>query len=292
MKYIKGIEKHSLITMVKITFVKIGNITLTTLIDIMLDERASRADIEATVISSSTKMKPSAAERIFPLIDQVETDLMVMISPNANDKGPQSVIDRYKEKYPLIVVSDGGDKEVRAKWKEEGVGYIIVPFDPMIGAKRDFLDATEMCLFNGYIINAFGACGVFAYINDLLDGVINQLKAGEKPTLPTRNMSAIGVTTWYPFSNEYSRPKALASLTMLQNSANLNVNGCFIEKDREKALIKVAGAHEMVRQASLLADEVRELEKASNHLIRMPHGKEGELLHKIHFFDEAHEKKA
>ncbi|MHA1347847.1 MAG: F420-dependent methylenetetrahydromethanopterin dehydrogenase, partial [Candidatus Heimdallarchaeaceae archaeon] len=69
--------------MVKITFVKLGNITLTTLIDIMLDERASRKDIEATVISSSTKMKLESAERLFPLIDQVETDLMVMISPNA-----------------------------------------------------------------------------------------------------------------------------------------------------------------------------------------------------------------
>ena len=277
--------------MVKITFVKIGNITLTTLIDIMLDERASRTDIDATVISSSTKMKPEAAERIFPLIDQVETDLMVMISPNANDKGPQSVIDRYKEKYPLIVVSDGGDKEVREKWKEDGVGYIIVPFDPMIGAKRDFLDATEMCLFNGYIINAFSTCGVFAYINELLDGVIEQLKAGDKPELPTRNMSAIGVVTAYPFSSEYARPKALAALTMLQNSAKLNVNGCFVEKDRQKALIKVAGAHEMVRQAGLLADEVREMEKATNNLIRMPHGKDGKLLHKVHFFDEAHEKK-
>ncbi len=277
--------------MVKITFVKIGNITLTTLIDIMLDERASRTDIDATVISSSTKMKPEAAERIFPLIDQVETDLMVMISPNANDKGPQSVIDRYKEKYPLIVVSDGGDKEVREKWKEDGVGYIIVPFDPMIGAKRDFLDATEMCLFNGYIINTFSTCGVFAYINELLDGVIEQLKAGDKPELPTRNMSAIGVVTAYPFSSEYARPKALAALTMLQNSAKLNVNGCFVEKDRQKALIKVAGAHEMVRQAGLLADEVREMEKATNHLIRMPHGKDGKLLHKVHFFDEAHEKK-
>ena len=276
--------------MVKITFVKIGNITLTTLIDIMLDERASRTDIEATVISSSTKMKPDAVERIFPLIDQVETDLMVMISPNANDKGPQSVIDRYKDKYPLIVVSDGGDKEVRAKWKEDGVGYIMVPFDPMIGAKRDFLDATEMCLFNGYIITTFSTCGVFAYINELMDGVIEQLKAGEKPKLPTRNMSAIGVATTYPFSNVYARPKALAALTMLQHAASLNVNGCFVEKDRKKALIKVAAAHEMVRQAGLLADEVRELEKATDHMIRTPHGKDGKILHKVHFFDEAHEK--
>ena len=278
----------TLINMVKITFLKIGNITLTTLIDIMLDERASRADIEATVISSSTKMKPEAAERIFPLIDQVETDLMVMISPNASDKGPQAVIDKYKEKYPLIVVSDTADKELRQKWKDEGVGYIIVPFDPMIGAKRDFLDPTEMCLFNGYIITAFSSCGVFAYITDLLDNVIEQLKTGDKPELPFRNMSSIGVVTTYPFANPYSRPKAMAALNMLQEAGKLNVNGCFIEKDRNKSLIKVNAAHEMVRQAAIIADEVRELEKSTDHVIRTPHGKEGEKLHKKHFFDEAH----
>ena len=276
--------------MVKITFVKIGNITLTTLIDIMLDERASRTDIDATVISSSTKMKPEAAERLFPLIDQVETDLMVMISPNANDKGPQSVIDKYKEKYPLIVVSDGADKELREKWKEEGVGYIIASFDPMIGAKLDFLDPSEMCLFNGYIITAFSACGVFAYITDLLDGVINQLKAGEKPTLPTRNMSSIGVVTSIPFSNEYAKAKAMAALNILTEAGKLNVNGCFVEKDREKALTKVAAAHELVRQAGLLADEVREIEKTTGHLVKTPHNKEGKILHKTHFFDKAHEK--
>ncbi len=274
--------------MVKITFVKIGNITLTTLIDIMLDERASRTDVESTVISSSTKMKPEAAERLFPLIDQVETDLMVMISPNANDKGPQLVVDKYKEKYPLIVVSDAADKEVREKWKEEGVGYIIAPFDPMIGAKRDFLDPTEMCLFNGYIITAFSTCGVFAYITDLLDSVINQLKKGEKSSLPTRNMSSIGVVTSYPFANPYSRPKAMAALNILQDAGKLNVNGCFIEKTRERSIIKVNAAHEMVRQAAKIADEVRELEKTTDHVVRNPHGKDGEILHKKHFFDEAH----
>ena len=274
--------------MVKITFVKIGNITLTTLVDIMLDERASRTDIDATVISSSTKMKPEAAERLFPLIDQVETDLIVMVSPNANDKGPQSVIDKYKEKYPVIVVSDAADKEMRAKWKEEGVGYIIAPFDPMIGAKLDFLDPTEMCLFNGYIITTFSTTGVFAYITKLLDDVIDQLKEGKKPELPKNYLSSIGVVSSYPFTNEYSKPKAMAALNILSEAGKLNVNGCFIEKDPKRQLVKVAAAHEMVRQASFLADEVRELEKGINHLVRTPHNKEGQVLHKAHFFDKAH----
>lgn len=276
--------------MVKITFVKIGNITLTTLVDIMLDERASRTDIEATVISSSTKMKPEAAERIFPLIDQVETDLMIMISPNAGDKGPQAVIERYKSKHPLIVVSDTADKEMRQKWKDEGIGYIIVPFDPMIGAKLDFLDPTEMCLFNGYIITTFSTCGVFSYITSLLDEVIDQLKAGGKAEVPSRNMSSIGVVTSYPFSNPYSKAKALAALNILEEAAKLNVNGCFVEKDSEKALIKVSAAHELVRQSSILGNEVRELEKSANHVVRTPHNKEGKVLHKTHFFDKAHEK--
>ena len=78
---------------------------------------------------------------------------------------------------------------------------------------------------------------------------------------------------------------------MLSDAGKLNVNGCFVEKDRERALIKVGAAHELVRQASILGDEVRELEKSSNHLIRSPHNKEGKLLHKMHFFDEAHERK-
>jgi len=274
--------------MVKITFVKLGNITLTTLIDIMLDERASRKDIEVTVLSSSTKMKPEAAERLFPLIDQVETDLMVMISPNAKDKGPQAVIEKYKDKFPVIVVSDTADKEMREKWKADGVGYVIVSFDPMIGAKLDFLDPTEMCLFNGYIIETFSSCGVFAYIVRLFDEVIDQLKSGEKPELPTRNLSPIGVTESYPFGNDYSRPKAFAALRILQDAGKLNVNGCWGEKDHNRALVKVAAAHEMVRQASIIADEVRELEKASGHLVRTPHNKEGEIYHKIHFFDNAH----
>ena len=233
-------------------------------------------------------MKPEAAERLFPLIDQVETDLMVMISPNAKDKGPQSVIEKYKDKVPVIVVSDTADKEMREKWKADGVGYIIASFDPMIGAKIDFLDPTEMCLFNGYIIETFSSCGVFAYIVKLFADVINQLKAGEKPDLPTRNLSPIGVVESYPFGNDYSRPKAFAALRMLQDAGKLNVNGCWGEKDKNRALIKVAAAHEIVRQASIIADEVRELEKASGRLARTPHNKEGEIFHKIQFFDNAH----
>ncbi|MHA1304520.1 MAG: F420-dependent methylenetetrahydromethanopterin dehydrogenase, partial [Candidatus Heimdallarchaeaceae archaeon] len=140
--------------MVKITFIKIGNITLSTLIDIMLDERASREDVQGTVLSSSTKLSPDDAERLLPLIEQVETDLIVVVSPNANLNGPKFLINELKGRYPLVVISDSADKELRQEWKAEGIGYIIVPFDPMIGAKKDFLDPVEMGLFNGYIINA------------------------------------------------------------------------------------------------------------------------------------------
>ncbi len=274
--------------MVKITFVKIGNITLTTLVDIMIDERGSREDIEATVISSSTKLQPSDVERLFPLIDQVKTDLMIMISPNANLKGPQKLIDNYQDKYPLLVISDAADKDLRAQWRDKGIGYLIAPFDPMIGAKKDFLDPSEMCLFNGHIISCFSATGVFSYFTNQIDEIINMIKNGEELSLPTKYLSSKEIVTNTTFSNDFSKPKAYACLEMLAQVGKLNVSGLYVEKDEKVALLKVGAAHEMVRQANLLSDEIREMEKAGNHLAKYPHAKDGSTLHKMHYFDEAH----
>lgn len=274
---------------VKITFVKLGNITLTTLLDIMLDERASRTDIEVTVFSSSTKLKESDAERLLPLIDQVEKDLVVLISPNANLPGPQQLINKLHGSAPLIVVSDAAKKEIREEWKEKGIGYLIVPFDPMIGAKKDFLDPAEMGIFNGQIITIFSITGVFTYLTKELDKVINMIKAGEEPKLPYKYLSTTTVVGDYPFSNDYSKPKAIACLETLKQVGKINTNALYSEQDREKALLLLAAAHEMVDQAATMALEIRELEKATNHLVKQPHSKEGDTLHKVHFFDEAHQ---
>ncbi|MHA1116119.1 MAG: F420-dependent methylenetetrahydromethanopterin dehydrogenase [Candidatus Heimdallarchaeaceae archaeon] len=274
--------------MVKVTFLKIGNITLTTLVDIMLDERASRDDIQGTVLSSSTKLSPSDAERILSLLEYVESDLIVVVSPNANLDGPKKLVNELKGKYPLIVVSDEADKELRESWRNEGVGYLIAPFDPMIGAKKDFLDPTEMGIFNGYVINVLSAAGVFELITKEIDNVIEQIKEGKELKLPKRNLSSMTVVQSYPFKNDYSKAKAVAALEMLTKVAKLDIKGLYVEKDKSKSLIYLAAAHEIVRQAGLLADEIRELEKSTNMLVRQPHNKaDGKRLYKENFFEEA-----
>ncbi|MHA1686136.1 MAG: F420-dependent methylenetetrahydromethanopterin dehydrogenase [Candidatus Heimdallarchaeaceae archaeon] len=273
---------------VRIVFVKIGNITLTTLLDIMLDERASRTDIEVTVFSSSTKLKEQDAERLLSLINKVEKDLIVVISPNANLPGPQKLVSELQDAVPLIIISDAAKKELRESWKEKGIGYIIAPFDPMIGAKRDFLDPAEMGIFNGQIITIFSVTGVFTFITKELDKVISELKAGNMPKLPSFYLSSTTIIRNYPFANEYSRPKAIACLEMLKQVGKINTTALYSEKDRDKAILLVAAAHEMVDQAASLAKEIRELEKSSNHLVKQPHSKDGALLHKVHFFEEAH----
>ena len=47
--------------MVKVTFVKIGYIATTTLIDALLDERSGRKDLQMRVVSSSVSMEEDAA---------------------------------------------------------------------------------------------------------------------------------------------------------------------------------------------------------------------------------------
>ncbi len=277
--------------MTKITFLKIGNITLTTLVDIMIDERATRKDIDATVLSSSTKLSVEAAEKIIKLVDHVETELLVIVSPNANLDGPKRLIDEFAGKYPTLLVSDAGDKETREQWREKGVGYLIAPFDPMIGAKKDFLDPAEMCLFNAHITAAFSSCGVFSYITYEIDKIIEQMNNGEEVKLPYKYLSSMEVASFLPYASEFSRAKAIAALEMLTQAGKINVKGCYVEKDREKSLLLLAAAHEMVRQTSLIADEIRENEKAVDKLVRYPHATDGKWLHKTQFFEESKEYK-
>jgi len=272
---------------VKIIFIKLGNITLTTLVDIMLDERASRKDIEVDVISSSTKMKETDADRIIKKLRAEEGDLFVLVCPNANSDGPKKVIEAISKSNKLIVISDAAEKDLRKYWKEKGIGYIILPFDPMIGAKKDFLDPSEMGLFNGYTISAFSACGVFEYVTSLIDEAIMEIKEGKNPSLPYKYPSALTIVKNYPFKNDYSKAKALATLELLKLAGKTDVKACFGTKDNDEALLLAASAHEMVRLAGLLADEIREMEKNTNQLVRMPHSKEGKRLYKEKFFEGA-----
>ena len=51
-------------------------------------------------------------------------------------------------------------------------------------------------------------------------------------------------------------------------------------KEREKYILVVASAHEMIRYAAKLVEEAREIEKSLDTVSRKPHGSDGRILDK------------
>jgi methylenetetrahydromethanopterin dehydrogenase len=85
---------------------------------------------------------------------------------------------------PIIVVSDEPSRKTLKDNPVEGVGYIIITNDPMIGAKQAFLDPVEMALFNADALKTLAVTGSLRIVQQEIDKVIDQIGKGEKPTLP------------------------------------------------------------------------------------------------------------
>jgi methylenetetrahydromethanopterin dehydrogenase len=147
----------------------------------------------------------------------------------------------------------------------------------MIGARREFLDPTEMALFNADVIKVLATCGVFRLIQHELDRVIGELKAGKPANLPKINATPEKAIVAGEFSNPYAAAKALAALKVSENVAAVTSKGCFAEQDPAKYITLVAAAR--------LADEARELEKSGDSVARTPHASNGERLSKLRLAD-------
>lgn len=266
--------------MVKVGILKLGNIGSAPLIEHLLDERADREDITLHTVGTGPKLTPDLCKEAASTIARIKPDLCIVISPNASLPGPTQAREILKEAgIPTIVVSDKPAKKIAEKLSEDGFGYIIINPDPMIGARREFLDPAEMALFNSYVINVLSICGVFNLLTSLIDNAINSVKSG-KVSLPSLVINVDRAVSAAKFSNPYSEAKARAALTMLETVADLTTKACFIIKEWEKYTIVAASAHELARTASKLADEVREIEKMGDRLARMPHAKSGDRLFK------------
>ena len=72
----------------------------------------------------------------------------------------------------------------------------------------------------------------------------------------------------------------MAAYFIAEKVADIDVKACFVEKDPEKYIPLVCAAHEMMRIASMLADEAREIEKTNDTVFRNPHAKDGKILSK------------
>jgi len=265
---------------VKVGFVKLGNIGISRIVDLLLDERADREDIEVRVLGTGAKMSPESAPDTARLLDW-DPDVVMVLSPNAALPGPTKAREMVKEKgKPCIVISDAPAMKAKDKLKEDGFGYIIIPGDPMIGARREFLDPVEMSIFNVDVLSVLSITGVVKLVQEEIDRVINEIKAGGEVKLPQIIATAEKAVARAGFSNPYAKAKAIAAYSMAEKVADLDVKGCFMMKDPEAYVPIVAAAHELIAEAAKLAKEAREIEKASDSVLRMPHARKGEILKK------------
>ena len=273
--------------MAKIGFIKLGNLGMSQVIDLIQDEIAAREGISIRSFGTGPKMgKAEAAET--ESLKEWNADFYVMISPNSSAPGPTAARELYKD-VPCIVISDGPTKkEDRQALEDAGFGYIIMTVDPLIGAKTEFLDPVEMASFNSDAMKVLSTCGTVRLIQETLDNVCAQVDEGksgadlELPHIlakPEKCIESAG------FSNPYAKAKALAALHMADKVAQINFPACFMMKEIEQVTLTTATAHEMMRAAAQLAIDAREIEKSNDAVFRQPHSKKGHLMTKTALYE-------
>ncbi len=275
---------------VKVGILKLGCIGAAPLLDYIFDERADREDIEVRAFSSGAKMDEESGSVALKYFLEYHPQMAIVISPNASLPGPTKMREELqKQGIPTITISDAPSKkafyEKNEKGKSvpiqlEGQGFIILNADSMIGARREFLDPTEMILFNADMLKVLAATGYVRFIQLTLDKIVEAIAEGKEPELPAVSVDSETAVEAANFSNPYARAKAIAAAEMAEHVANLTTTGCFKVHEAEKYIPLVASAHEMLRTAALLADEAREIEKAQDSLYRTPHAADGTVLKK------------
>lgn len=263
---------------IKVGILKAGCIASLPLIEFLLDERAEREDIQVKVAGSGAKVTFEECIESAKQILKQDPDLIIFIGPAQTTQGPSEARKLLKDSgKPTIIISDSPAKRIIKKLEEDGFGYIIVMGDPLIGARREFLDPTEMAIFNSNIIKVLAVTGVYKIILQEIDQVIHELKRKLTPKLPRLILDTDEIREKSDFKNPYAKAKAMAAYELTKKVAEINVRACFIEKDREKYIPLVTCTHEIAQVAAKLAEEAREIEKYSDTLIRKPHFKDGRL---------------
>jgi len=266
---------------VKIGIIKCGNIGTSPVIDLLLDERADRPNIDVCVICSGAKMNLDEIEKVVPLMLEQDMDFVIFISPNPGAPGPAKARELLSAAdVPAIIIGDAPGLRSKDEIDEQGLGYIIVKADPMIGARREFLDPTEMASFNADVIKVLAFTGAYRVVQNTIDEVIATVEAGNTIELPKVVISRDLAVETAAFNNPYAQAKAMAAYEIATKVADIDVEGCFMVRDAEKYIQIVASAHEMILVAAKLAEEAREIEKANDTVIRTPHGGEGHTLAK------------
>ncbi len=266
---------------VKIGIIKCGNIGTSPVLDLLLDERADRPNIDVCVIGSGAKMNPDEIEKAVPLMLEMERDFVIFISPNPGAPGPAKARELLSAAdVPAIIIGDAPGLRAKDEMNEQGLGYIIVKADPMIGARREFLDPTEMASFNSDVIKVLALTGAYRVVQNTIDEVVATVEAGNEIELPKVVITRDKAVEAAAFGSPYAKAKAMAAYEIATKVADIDVEGCFMTKGAENYIPIVASAHEMLKVAADLATQAREIEKANDTVVRTPHGGKGETLAK------------
>jgi methylenetetrahydromethanopterin dehydrogenase len=260
----------------KIGIFKCGNIGTSPLLELLLDELADRKDIKVRTVTTGSKMGLEDVEDALPKIFELDPDFLILISPNTALPGPSKAREKMSNTgLPGIVITDGPGKKVKEELKNQGLGYIIITGDPLIGARKQFLDPIEMALFNSNISKVLAIVGVYRIVQKEIDKVISSIKNEEKAILPHRILTVKSIRDDSDFGNPYAKAKAMAAYALVEKVAEINTVACFIEKENQKYIPLVACAHEIAQASARLAEEAREIEKCNDTVMRKPHAKSG-----------------
>jgi methylenetetrahydromethanopterin dehydrogenase len=279
----------------RIGILKLGCIGSAPLLDLIMDERAERKDIAVRVVATGASMDPAHCQEAAMKLAEMKPDLVAVVSPNASLPGPSKARELLlSKKTHVLTISDGPSKKAFYTKDEkgksvvsapEGCGFIVLPMDPMIGARKEFLDPTEMALFNAELIKVFSCTGVIRYLQSELDRLTESLKSGAEVNLPRVTLTTEVALDAAGFTNPYAYAKAYASLKMAESVADITSKACFKDEDPKVYVPAVAAAHEIIRAAARLADEAREIEKQSDRVLRTPHSSSGKALRKTQLLD-------
>ncbi|WP_421078330.1 F420-dependent methylenetetrahydromethanopterin dehydrogenase [Methanothermococcus sp. Ax23] len=267
---------------VKIGIIKCGNIGMSPVIDLALDERADRKDIDVRVIGSGAKMGPEQVEEVTTkMVEEIKPDFIIYIGPNPAAPGPKKAREILSTcDIPSVIIGDAPGLKAKDEIAEQGLGYIIIKCDPMIGARRQFLDPVEMAMFNADVLRVLAGTGALRVVQNAIDAMIDAVKEGKEIELPKIVINETKAVEAMEFTNPNAKAKAMAAFVMAEKVGDVDVKGCFMTKEMEKYIPIVASAHEMIRYAAKLVDEARELEKAMDAVSRKPHAADGKILSK------------
>lgn len=271
---------------VKIGIIKSGNIGTSPVLDLLLDERADRPNIDVRVVGSGAKMNPEQVEEVTPKINDFDPDFIIFISPNPGAPGPAKARELLSAgNTPALIIGDAPGASKKDEMKEQGLGYLIVKADPMIGARRELLDPTEMASFNSDVIKVLALTGAYRVVQNAIDGMIADAEAKKNIELPQVIITRDKAVEAAGFANPYAKAKAMAAYDIATKVADIDVEGCFMVQDAEKYIPIVASAHEMIGIAAALAAEAREIEKGNDTVLRTPHDGKGATVSKTKLMD-------